>query len=950
MRNGNHAASLTLAAFADDTNLLGNDPTYKKSTEQLVDDTEAAFQTWDRLLHSTGHFMELGKCASYLSIWSFQEDGYAFTIPPHELNVKIEVQDIAGQPQVIPQLPTDKSQKLLGVMKNPIGNQQDEVHRLKQKSDSMIAAKINANALSYTEAKLAYGVFYLPAMRYSLAITSINQIDMEAIQKKATTALLAARGFNRHMPRDIVYGPSVYQGLEFKHLYDIQGCDATRLLLQEINTVGSRTQAMLLADLDTIQLESGIGEPILENTRALDYIEWGWIPQIREFLNHIDGKITGATPPPKKYREHDSYIMDAPELKHLTYKERLLLHRCRIYSQVETISDIADATGTQILDCWLDPYQSKPSVSTKSWPRQSDPGKVAWSIWRRTLLRSFTTSNGLLKQHLGQWIQQNEHRRHNAYFDSASDMLIYKGTSSWTSHGIKIRQRRKIYFSRAPNHPVDSVPKTACPIDILFATEEHIITSRETTLSTQQTTTQRSKPLRLNTQWQIEQHDPLLKSIRLLMDHEEITDKLQQPACIEIASDGGFNPTTGISTYGWAIAIDKILLAMGRGPAASHPALAESFRSEGYGLASVALFLHQLKQQYKFNPDQHTWKIYIDNKSLIQRMASYKNSSTHHSKWHLRPDADITNTAHSLLQPFPAEIIHVKSHQDDQTDFDKLSFAAQLNVLADAQATRQHEEMEEPLLLVLSDHRHLVLGDIFITRDTKQWILTKSGEIPIRQFYKDKYGWSQQTFDSIHWEVQKKALHSYNDRDQQRILKFVHGWLPTGKHLFREEQCESPRCLLCDALEETNDHLLDCSNDRQRASAQEIITYLWKDVHDHGDSELSNLLEMALQHSSHREWVPYPGDISPALHCCVRQQSAIGWHHLYKGRIAKGMIEYMETHYRNLQLDSKRYTGERWGKKLIQKLWDGVLKLWQQRNDMIHNATQNAGRSTTTRH
>jgi hypothetical protein len=127
MQNGNHAASLTLAAFADDTNLLGNDPTYMKSTKQLVDDTKAAFQTWDHLLHSTGHFMELGKCASYLSIWSFQEDGYTFTIPPHELNVTIEVQDIAGQPQVIPQLPTDKSQKLLGVMKNPIGNQQDEV-------------------------------------------------------------------------------------------------------------------------------------------------------------------------------------------------------------------------------------------------------------------------------------------------------------------------------------------------------------------------------------------------------------------------------------------------------------------------------------------------------------------------------------------------------------------------------------------------------------------------------------------------------------------------------------------------------------------------------------------------------------------------------------------------------------------------------------------------------
>jgi hypothetical protein len=60
MRNGESATLLTLAAFADDTNLLGNDPSYTKSTEQMVKDTKTAFQTWDRLLHSTGHFMELG--------------------------------------------------------------------------------------------------------------------------------------------------------------------------------------------------------------------------------------------------------------------------------------------------------------------------------------------------------------------------------------------------------------------------------------------------------------------------------------------------------------------------------------------------------------------------------------------------------------------------------------------------------------------------------------------------------------------------------------------------------------------------------------------------------------------------------------------------------------------------------------------------------------------------
>jgi hypothetical protein len=49
---------------------------------------------------------------------------------------------------------------------------------------------------------------------------------------------------------------------------------------------------MLLADLDTIQLESGIGDPILENTRSLDYIEWGWIPIIlRIMILHTSGLI-----------------------------------------------------------------------------------------------------------------------------------------------------------------------------------------------------------------------------------------------------------------------------------------------------------------------------------------------------------------------------------------------------------------------------------------------------------------------------------------------------------------------------------------------------------------------------------------------------------------------------------------------------------------------------------
>jgi hypothetical protein len=127
------------------------------------------------------------------------------------------------------------------------------------------------------------------------------------------------------MPREVIYCTNRYQGLNLQHLYDIQGIDSTRLLLQELNHDGP-TKTMLQCLLDVIQMESGIGQPILVDNRPLIYIEWGWIPSIRDFMLHIDGKILNATSPRALYREHDSYLMDAPILSKLTQKEQILIN------------------------------------------------------------------------------------------------------------------------------------------------------------------------------------------------------------------------------------------------------------------------------------------------------------------------------------------------------------------------------------------------------------------------------------------------------------------------------------------------------------------------------------------------------------------------------------------------------------------------------------------------
>jgi hypothetical protein len=44
----------------------------------------------------------------------------------------------------------------------------------------------------------------------------------------------------------------------------------------------------------------------------------------------------------------------------------------------------------------------------------------------------------------------------------------------------------------------------------------------------------------------------------------------------------------------------------------------------------------------------------------------------------------------------------------------------------------------------------------------------------------------------------------------------------------------------------------------------------------------------------------------------------------------------MESHYRGLSIDSKRYTGEKWGKLLIKNIWNMILTLWENRNEIVH--------------
>jgi hypothetical protein len=147
-------------------------------------------------------------------------------------------------------------------------------------------------------------------------------MDMEKMQQKATAAFLSKMGYNRYMPREVVFGHKLHQGLGIRHLYDMQGIDGTIALLQELNSTNTINE-ILIATIQTIQLEAGIRKPVYEDTTPLDYVSWSWLMSIRDFLHHMDAEIRGIpihTVP--QHREHDQHIMEVTNNSHrLTTKE-----------------------------------------------------------------------------------------------------------------------------------------------------------------------------------------------------------------------------------------------------------------------------------------------------------------------------------------------------------------------------------------------------------------------------------------------------------------------------------------------------------------------------------------------------------------------------------------------------------------------------------------------------
>lgn len=941
-------------AFVDDTS--GYQNTYDKNTQtteninQLISNLQKDFTTWDRLLYATGGLLELQKCFFYMTIWQFKDDGSTRVISPEETEVTLTIDRKDGTSVQIQQKHPNEAHKLLGIFRSPTGNQTPQADALTDKSNNYARA-INSSGLLRSDTRTAYFTNYIPAMSYSLNLTSINPKILRKTQHLAKIAFLTKMGYNRNMPTAAVFGSPRYGGIGMIDLADQQGVSGCTTLLRYLNTSKSnRTADLVRINLNVIQQESGIAESILTNTRTISYLQPGWITTIRKFLQLINARITNASPPAQMCRTKDSCIMDNFLDAGLPPKILAILNRTRIYFKIVRISDIATADGRHIHPYWLATTPGDDIPCTRDdnlWPRQELTAEM-WNTWNKHVKSVLLDANGKLQTTLGQWTTFPKDIFFRSFYNITKDSVVSLTPEGWQVY--KTTQRNRRNWNLAPVGEPTELPDQCHENDSCVPVE---VTLPQHTQRTTKCTVPRIRktktpvPPQNFLEFLIHQNTDtqfLVNDIELLTSEERIIDLCKEHKNGVIASDGGYQ--NGIGSFGWILAINGETIGKAKGPAEGDSACMSSFRSESYGMFSATTFITGMNK-YLDTPLEFEWQFYLDNDALIKRIATHERK-IHPFNLPLSTDYDITRAIHDRLQPLKYKIAHVKSHQDDKVPFAALSKPAQYNVLADELATAKLNTMTKPKNITTKIDKTAILeiNGKTVTRKMNHALLEAARlqrQIP---FFTGKFKWTRTTFHDIDWDVHQAALKHFPPNEQIRLNKFLLLWLPTGDRRNRESNNTYPaECTLCKVAIETNSHILGCTHPEQCTHMLNLHIDLEKLHHDmKSDRHLHDLIQSGIiQCALDPNYTPEAHLHHESVQHLVPKQQRIGWHHILYGRISKSITQHQEKIYRTNKENDRVFTGKRWATKLIVTTWKTVLKIWKTRCELVH------GRDTITR-
>lgn len=258
------------------------------------------------------------------------------------------------------------------------------------------------------------------------------------------------------------------------------------------------------------------------------------------------------------------------------------------------------------------------------------------------------------------------------------------------------------------------------------------------------------------------------------------------------------------------------------GPASG--AKPDSFRAKAYGMLATLCFLTRLAE---FTGSIEPWVgiLATDSQSLLdtvleksqppndEEQGNSEGSSAVKLVTDLRVDGPewhiVSNTLVLLASQPGLTLQYVKGHQDRDNAYEHLPLLAQLNVDADAMATRYQRShgRQRPIALLTDTAKvHLVTPNGSVTSRYGTALRLQATYDPLMSYIGEKYEWCPRVQRSINWEAHGGSLKK-RSQHQVHFIKLVHEILPTGKRQFRTDYIRS-LCPACKSASEDWQHIL----------------------------------------------------------------------------------------------------------------------------------------------
>ena len=914
-------------AFVDDVTGYANDffnelehrPTYKDVLLRMQEDATL----WSRLLHISGGKLALHKCLYYIAKWNWKH-GKASLAPTTDFTTKICLTD-GQQSTPIQHYDCDKAHRTLGQYKSPNGNQSAQLAHMQKKSNEWLAAIQEAN-LTHQEAKAAYEMIWFPSLSYGLGTTNLSYQELNQLQKPIINRILPALGYNRHLPRAVVFGSSKYGGLGMKHLYIDQGTKHITNFIKYYRNGGSIGQ-LLKISLRWLHVIAGFTFcPLARPHPGYHHIEDKWYQTTIRFLYECDASIETTEEINILHRTDDSCLMEDFLLEAPTPAELKQLNSCRLFLRVYSLSDICSCSGTSITrQCW---EGTKPTKSTQLWPIQEKPPPAYWTKWRKFLTRCYLADESFTRKKrpdldlstpLGPWKSAQHQQQTRPYYINPTSLTIYHSTNHITQV-FKPYRNTRTQLKYKPTGQVLTRPNNLIPIDCSPSPTTHHITVDKHTLPSIPIST--STPINtfpdyVNTLAPWEQE--LIRMIHLHGSNTTFDTLLHTiSGDIIIASDGSVNDNHG--SFGWVIATStNPTVATGSGTAFGYNP--SSFRSEAYGFLAVLRLLYHLQLYYHLPLPHRTTTWYCDSESLIKRIYSNTHDTHNPNRYKLADnDVELAIVTTIPLVTTNLQPRHIRSHQHDHTPLHLLPLPYRLNRIADSLAGKAHNNINNnathhvPLITIAGCHLR-----------TKEGTITRSYTKHLHQAFTHQSTCKHichrlkidlRTMNQIAWQEFAIAFKSLPLGTRRIVRRWMFGYLPTQRRLVRYRQAHSPLCPLCNNFDETDIHFLTCGGS---ASWNDILlSPLELLCHK---QQACNALTNQLISNTKRFLDNQPTDLAI--------QSSIGWSAIFTGLFDQQWITLQQT-------NSPSQTSSQLITKLIKLFLSAVATRWKDRNARLH--------------